>query len=931
MDIDASSTPEQLQSLRGGTAPGYLDNWSDGDVAISDSEGASPYFVDSVFQEIYSREYGSDPERAQRWLANDIISTKIGVKSKAVKPIWVPLYGYQGVVWFQANVLNSFVDAVDRLLCLDVRAGVTYNLYVFDKRDDYADANIRDAWLAGRDRNGLTVSAKGVGDYTSDQFAWSWAAATLGLRVQDNRVSQNVGEKILFVAGPEDPIPWNWEPVPEHRTMKVALSWATDRTQNRPDIAYLRFPENPRSACWTNQYGSYITQIARVLTPGRIPNRPGQPAIPDAFFGLEDLSNKSATYGGLSSPPKLWNEIVSRWEENNDAVVYLRGHGYKEKKSSVKVKVSDRWHLHFPGLGLPYTAKLGVQAKGQYILHSELGDPLKIQDRILGLVDNLESGSKPSQVQTLEVYLPGTGYFFPLAGPTDLVVNLESREEEDLDLAFLTLANRLKEWRDYLKSLTEKDIPFPAESGLSVFPQFITLRPVYKGYTLRDVDSPDSEPISWDLKTTTIEDFRKLAGTIWKEGKLMKDGQTKTYKQETAWIGIHQGSQDKSAKGGKKVSRAVSKPKLLVSPFADEEEWKHIRKLIVDPNVSISLLDSSADPIFGDEDFEQPFGFRVIYDTETSLLYRKTDRANLPPHTHHYDYQLNNENATVELMTVSPKEHQLGEHLTPDYELKSSQDFILQIPEKEFNSFVNNNKNNDMNMAMSISEDVQTYPRGPHLRELSYTQPLSVQTNQALPMNAPPVEPLLNLGSSSLPIVSLSVLTPTEVRKLQINFTHMRNMLLSRSEKCPYEGCGAIIALRDPNLMRQHLKDEHSHFSTATTPDPTPEPDDQQPGAQQPAPQQPAAQQPAAQQPAPQQPAPQQPAAQQPVPQQPAAQDPPPPGPIPFSPPTPLIAPRTPPNQIMNDLLGDSPQTKTPNLSPSDPRQVYPPPSPICF
>ncbi|KAK4159441.1 hypothetical protein QBC43DRAFT_181942, partial [Cladorrhinum sp. PSN259] len=790
---DGSDTDEIYQGAHeGNLRGGYLSDSDEDDYMDLDSNS----------------EFGGLP---QRWLANDIASTKLGVESTAVPPIWVPLFGYQGVVWFQANVLNSFVDAVDRLLCLDIRAGVTYNLYSFDKREDYDDELVRDDWLAGRDRNGLTVSAKGVGDYTSDHFAWSWAMATLGMRNKDR--DSDMGNKILFVAGPDDPIPWAWEPTTsEHRVMKVTLSWATDNNQNRPDIAYLRFPENPRTSSWTNQYGGYMTQIARVLTPGRIPNRPGQPATPDAFFGLEDSPNKAVTYGGLSFVPKLWDEIVGKWEENNDAVIYLKAHGYKDKKSSAssseKIKVSDRWHLYLPGLALPYTAKLDIQTKGQYILHSELGNITSVQDKLLGLLSNFSSTSAVDrQIKALEVYLPGTGFLFPSTGPTDLVINLESREEEDLDLAFQPLVDRLTEWRDYLEGISDQDIP--VENGLSLFPQFLTLRPVYKEYTIRDGDSPGTE-MAWNPKSTTADGFRKLAGTFWKEDKVLADGRTGRYQPETAWIGIHQGFQAE----GKKPSRTENRPKLLLSPFADEEEWNQIRKLIVDPEVTISILDASAEPRFGDEDVEQPFGFRYIYSTESALLYRKLNQADLPPHIHHYDYQLNNENATAELVTLSPKEqYNLGERLMPDSELSQTPTPIPTTTTQEIPACQTTPAQKEIpprpGQSAKQSGSIATFPRGPHLRELSYTQPLSVQTQQAIPMNAPPVEPLLNLGSSSLPIVSLSVLTPTEVRKLQTNFTHMRNMLLSRSERCPYEGCAAIVPLRDSQLMKQHLRDVH--------------------------------------------------------------------------------------------------------------------------
>lgn len=850
MDIDTPGSEEASSSestkglLRGGIGSDGLPDSDDSDNVQID---ASADFVRSIFHEIFQHEItGPDPARAARWLGEDIAPTSIGVASKAVKAEWIPLYGYQGAVWFQANVLNSFIDAVDRLLGLDNRAGVTYNLYTFDRSQNYQDKRVRMQWTTDRNVNGLTVTTKGVGDYSSDHHAWSWAAAALGVRAKDHPSER--GDKILFVAGPDDSVPWTWEPLPQHRILKVALSWATDYSQERPDLAYLRMPENPRSASWTNQYGRYIAQAARVLTPSRVPNRPGQPPIPDAFYGLEGSKNKAATYGALSFLPKLWEEIVARWEEDNDTVVYLEAYGYKEKAGG-PLKVSDRWHLYFPGLGVPYTAKLGVRTKGQYILHSDLDNVTTVQDRILGLLRNLWSDSGDLQIRSLEVYLPGSGFFFVSDEPTDLVIDLEKRDDEDVEAAFEPLVARLTEWKTWLQEMP--GVP-PIENGLGLFPQFLTLRPVYKQYTMRDIDSPGSK-IIWDLQDTDLEGFRRLVSKVWSKGR-----HKKPYIPGTSWIGIHQGHQGKTDKNKttrgrdpnyfKRIaSRGESKPKLIVSPFIDEDEWEQIRKLIVDPDIAISLTDSTTQPAFGDQDHDQPFGLRNIYETDSTKLYRNLDQNDLPPYTHHNDYQLWKQDAADRLPTRQPWDKQLGAALKPDSAIKPvPEEYSLVIPQGEIDRAVAARQDQGVTQAPVLAKyvstrnpgtaeravydsyrtrvnlkaeylaqqpgSIATYPRGPQMREVSYTQPLSVQTNQAIPMNAPPVEPLLNLGSSSLPIVSLSVLTPTEVRRLQTHFTHMRNMLLSRSERCPYENCTAVLPLRDPGVMRAHLRDVHSNF-----------------------------------------------------------------------------------------------------------------------
>lgn len=95
-------------------------------------------------------------------------------------------------------------------------------------------------------------------------------------------------------------------------------------------------------------------------------------------------------------------------------------------------------------------------------------------------------------------------------------------------------------------------------------------------------------------------------------------------------------------------------------------------------------------------------------------------------------------------------------------------------------------------------------------REAAYAKPLSVHTDNALPLNAPPVEKVLRFAFDNVPAVSLGVLTPTEQRRVQMEHYHMRNILLDRSEKCPFRGCDRVIALADAGRMEQHLADVHA-------------------------------------------------------------------------------------------------------------------------
>lgn len=239
---------------------------------------------------------------------------------------------------------------------------------------------------------------------------------------------------------------------------------------------------------------------------------------------------------------------------------------------------------------------------------------------------------------------------------------------------------------------------------------------------------------------------------------------------------------------------------------------------------------------FGDLDTEQPFGYRNIYQTPSSSLYRALQKSKIPAVTEHYDFQLWDENATDQLKTVRPWEEQplpLSAYFGPEH-------FFLQPPasspspgESRQNPGGTGNKRPGKKdksrrepakhmpghpLAPMVPEGlrariqfqtVTNIERGMKLRAYSYANPLDVQTNRDVPINAPPVDTLLNLRRDSLPVVSLSVLTPTEVRRLQKDYNAMRNLLLSRTQQCPYVGCNAAYPVNQPIAMQLHLYDTH--------------------------------------------------------------------------------------------------------------------------
>lgn len=239
-----------------------------------------------------------------------------------------------------------------------------------------------------------------------------------------------------------------------------------------------------------------------------------------------------------------------------------------------------------------------------------------------------------------------------------------------------------------------------------------------------------------------------------------------------------------------------------------------------------------------DYDIKQPFGYRDIYQTPSRSLYRALRGDLIPTVARHYDYQLWDENVTPQLKTVKPWDEQplsLSAYFGPDrFPLQwptsppGGREFPLDAGEAKGRRLgggadanpirpIRKKHPQDWQEAVpeSLSKRITSFPTSTIAeRDISpwahnYPRPLSVQITRDIPINVPPMDAVLNLGRDSLPVVSLSVLTPTEVRRLQRDYDDMRDLILSRAQQCPYPGCDAVYSVNQRLAMRQHLKDVH--------------------------------------------------------------------------------------------------------------------------
>lgn len=737
------------------------------------------------------------------------LKSRLGGERSGTENLWIPLYGYQGIVWFRIDQLNTFVDAVDRLLGFGIRAGASYKLYLFDRNKEYKTRAQQEAFQRNS-RNTFAVVCKGPGDYSNDQLAWNWVISHLGSLGEDSNGSPVAHQKVLFVAGPADPVPYEgWEPTDQHNVAKLVLEWDGLPDMNRPDVAYLRMPlsEDPTEVdIHTNEYNPWIAQACRILCAGRIPNRPGYPYVPDAYINLKD--EEGANYGGLTFDYDSWTRILKTYKYSRNGPIVLQAQTSESPGGHI-----DRWHMFVPGVSYVYD-------QGVTLLHSELSDTNTVLTKIS---DMIEIGIGPEQMKdlsTIEVHMPGEDYLVDGRLQSELAISVDAKGKLDwVDVN--EVSNLCGQWYEWLK---EKAGVSPAKNGLDMYPQFITLQPVFREYFLI-CDEDNERMIDWNPRETSLDEFRDLIAELWTPGKFSVD-----YDPETFSVRLSQ-----NALGGA--------PMLVVKPTTTEMEWYHIRDMIIWPDLVVQVFEDPTEcecfcrncdgegfanilTVFGD-DIAQPFGYRDIYQTDNTILFgslHDPDQVLADTNTLRYcrDYQLWGEEvpwSQGQLKTLKPEDRQ--PQPTAGATGASQQSRAITGPEPAIDAnplgFAGNlpppttkhtgifaaSRKLDLN-AMDPNE------KGRFLREFSYANPLTVDFVKGIPVHKPPIDQLLDTKFDSVPRLANSVLTPSETRHLQQKFSEVRSIMLDRMEKCQFPGCDAAFPYKDRHtLMARHIKDAH--------------------------------------------------------------------------------------------------------------------------
>ncbi|TRX91558.1 hypothetical protein FHL15_007563 [Xylaria flabelliformis] len=97
------------------------------------------------------------------------------------------------------------------------------------------------------------------------------------------------------------------------------------------------------------------------------------------------------------------------------------------------------------------------------------------------------------------------------------------------------------------------------------------------------------------------------------------------------------------------------------------------------------------------------------------------------------------------------------------------------------------------------------------LRDRTFTSVNSIFTNPlkpVMPLHGPPLESIIKTGPS-MPGVSIAMLTPTEVLRLQHEVHSLRFQLLDRTRECPYADCNRYFTFDDADGLDKHVREDH--------------------------------------------------------------------------------------------------------------------------
>ncbi|KAK2068149.1 hypothetical protein P8C59_002809 [Phyllachora maydis] len=770
--------------------------------------------------------------------------------TEAPKPLILPLYGSQGIVWFNLHSFESFVDAVDRLLGLGTRAAVQYKIEVFDKDRDYGQKAARDdheTTAAGLPAT-VTFTAGAEGAY-SEYEHWEVVRSTVetifgtlhsGQRKEEDDTpaqrSARFHKAALFVHAAGVRHNWQWEPVmgeEDDEDDKGELRWLmrapTGRPDDRPDVAYVRVPARlGGDAGFANVVDPWLRSAMRVLTPGMIPGRPGQPQVPDTFFHFQTGGGGGAVqaksqelhsaYGGLSFPPTVMQQLLRTGRRGDVCWVEAR-----RWLQSADEMVAD-WKVYLPGLHCNPFGPFGDDADDKTavvvprsLTRQQLTCPRALYQTLRSMVAHYLYADALDEVDALDVWVDGEDFINPAQGyrATSSLVMMQpfGPVMADGDGAE---AIRLQKASDPVRAaIAAKMKKRSTAERAGLYPAFLSVRPRYKHFTLALARPPVGRPRGAPAPTVQVADTEglTLADFMAKAGTLLQRLRGFSSASRLSFTGRRPVAPTEAEDGSKMLAtrKLVNdlKPTYVFAQDMDAGAWEALRIHMVDPFIYLDLVGPDAEPKAKPGPVAAAaaaFGFHDLYALSDPALYKDEDRkgrgkatqtVKRPADTRYRDWQWHGQDPLPAFSALPP---------TVPRDVARSKTLVMPLHQLVDVDVPDNAAGLADLGAMSRMD------RHALLREYSYAHALSIHTGglSELPIHGPPVESILAIASASLPKVSLGVLTPSETRRLQESHYGLRNLALDRVQRCPWSGCRHTFPAAARAALEAHVAAAHA-------------------------------------------------------------------------------------------------------------------------
>ncbi|KAI0975198.1 hypothetical protein F4678DRAFT_484910 [Xylaria arbuscula] len=576
----------------------------------------------------------------------------------------------------------------------------------------------------------------------------------------------------------EDSHPIQFEPSAKNSVIRI-----TNRDNN--DVAYMRVPSNLN---WDHKPHQFSKEYTYAMQSLLLPHPPHASVVYDGY----------PSYQYLDPHNKIWDSVLDL-DEDQPALIIFKLEELDESSCPAIIpgvpdqRVLDRTRLN----EAKADATLASESLGE--IHQAIRSALKKTDL-------------KKECSGFEIWPYGTDFKDLSKLPEHVRI---SRNIND--------GKSLESWQRFLNTLPENG------------PLSFVVRPVYKAYQL--LNPGTAERVSLQLNQFDLQTFKAT----------VQNHLYENYDPEDPAQAVILGP----------VSQHSFQAEFAIRYETTEEDWEWIRRNIIDPELTVSvdeidnewLIPASStwgpryvaqrhddnDPI--PTETASTSQFVGAYLSKASKAHDSSDSSDLslspvprwpPPPKNPKSPSLKRKDLgkappaksqgtgnSTNIFPSTPKPSGPGKPFTglftpPKSNGKSSAG----------SPFVKKEDNDEKDAKHTALDDIfrnskNTSAEAERVRKLrsrAFTSVSSIFTNPlkpVLPLYGPPLESVIKTGPS-MPGVSIAMLTPTEVLRLQKEVHSLRFQLLDRTRECPYADCDRYFTFSDGEGLDRHVREDHN-------------------------------------------------------------------------------------------------------------------------